>query len=468
MAWKRDPATGQMVDDGQPAAPGAVPPAAPATGVPAIPALFPPKPEHERTVTSEQRSEGELTQSANARAAVAEGAVLNANEATADLERQEAAVREKAADDKATLIEAQRKREADAEADRVRLVAEHKAADDQEIEQVRKAKVAAGAARADYWKGNASGEVLAAVLRGIDRAASSFRGETGPTGVDRILEAKIADHERKLVGEWEASKEAQDLKRADRAAFEREHDRRRIQAANQSMLELQLLDVRADKALAALGPQRSATARQEKDAAFKMARAALEQQRAAGYDNVTKVTETNRSPTGASGSNKPLSADTQALMVGAEQYAALANRNMRIIEENGGEIPVRGPLAEEFEKNDTKMAAILQKPLGKSEDDAKTARKLQGTPGVKEHIKGKLGISDPVANYKKALEVNTRTIVEEANKTAALEGTPAAASPRVAPPAAAAAPAPVREYTEKGTGRKFKGRKMPDGSIEEI
>lgn len=406
MALRKNPVTGQLEDDGQPAAaaPGMVP-------------IFPPKPEHEAELS--QRIEGEQSQTAAARAAVASGAQINANEQEAGVATQEEAIKGQQAGQTETALGALKTHLEQIENERQKFVADARASDATEIKDAADKHIAAGRARADYWKGNAAGEVFAALLRGIDRAASSFRGESGPTGTDRIIEEKISAHERALVGEWEASKEAHDLKAVDRSKYEGELARRKIEAANQSELEIKLIGARAEKAAAALGPERAAAVRAQKDAAEQKAFALTDLQRAQNYDLLSKVT--NRSPTSAAGAGK-LSTETRDLLTGAELYGQLAERNREILKQAKAGVPIQGPLATEFETNNKKMSTILQKPLGKSDSDASTARGLQSAPTLPAILGAKIGIGSPVENYLKALEVNTRTLVAEANKAAALEG----------------------------------------------
>ena len=418
-----DPKTGQLVDDGQPAVPGMVP-------------IFPPKPEYERTV--EQRIESPESQTAAAKLAVASGAQLNANEQEAGVLQQEEAVKAQQAGDAAAALEQQKKDQADIEVQRQRFIGEAKASDAAEIKDVAQKRIAAGRARADYWKGNAAGEVFAALLRGIDRAASSFRGETGPTGVDRILEEKFAAHERALVGEWEASKEAHALKATDRAKYEGELARRKIEAANQSELEIKIIGARADKALAALGPERAGALKAQKDAAEMRAAALAEQKRAEGYEQITRVT--NRSPTSAAGAagNRPLSPETREIAAGAEEYKRLQARQMELIKKNGGKFP---PLdtedGQEFETNDKAMTTILQKPLGKSDSDASKAESLQDSPGKGGVILQSLGRKQGVKNYATSLRVNADRLSKDAQTKLALEGrgaVPPVAAPKKPPP----------------------------------
>ena len=426
MGKRLDTATGQWVDDGQPD------PAA-AAGTVAVP-FFPPKPEHETTRVQEQRIESPQSAHAATQAAVASGAQLNANEQTAQVEAAESGVQQQEAGQKEAAFQALKVKQDEIEGQRQTFITEAKAADAAEIKDAADKHIAAGRARADYWKGNAAGEVFAAILRGIDRAASSFRGESGPTGVDRILEEKISAHERALVGEWEASKEAHELKAADRNKYEAELARRRIEAANQSELEIKLIGARAEKASAALGPERAGAIKAQRDAGEMKAVAALEQKRAADYDLLTKLSQTDRSPTATAGSNRPLSTETRELAAAAEEYKRLQARQTELLNKNGGKFP---PLdsedGQEFDTNDKAMTTILQKPLGKADSDALKAEGLQAAPGKGGVILQALGRKQGVKNYKTSLRVNSVRLSKDAQTKLALEGRGNA--PTVATPA---------------------------------
>jgi len=266
----------------------------PGTGGTVISSLFPAKAPYEKTVGTEIRTPGQLTQDAALKVAVTGGAKESAQEALGHVEQAEAAERANAAGNEVTELERAKTEAANTEAERVRFVESARGADRDEIDKFTKEKIAAGRAKADFWKGNASGEVLAAFLRGLDRAASSFRGESGPTGVDRIIDAKIDAHERALVAQWEASREAHQLKKADRAAYEIELEKRKIHAGNQSAAELKLYAARRDKAIAALGPERARALADMAKATDAAAEARLDQRIAQNYDNISKIEETRR------------------------------------------------------------------------------------------------------------------------------------------------------------------------------
>lgn len=285
MAMRLNPATGQLEDDGT------------GSGL----TVFPPKPAHERTITTEQRIISPESQRATAQMAVASGAQLNANEQQAGLETAESGVTVAGATDKESEIKRLKLEQAAIAKEQDDHAKASAAADATEAADIAKKNIAKGRANADFWAGNAGGEIFAAVMRGIDRAASSFRGETGPTGVDRIIQAKMEAHERALIAEWEASKEGAESRAKGRAYHAARLAEKRLNATNQSAVELQVIGARVDRGLAALGPERAAAARAQKDAAEMRAAALIEQKRAEGYEELRRATEVSRSPSATGG-----------------------------------------------------------------------------------------------------------------------------------------------------------------------
>ena len=128
----------------------------------------------------------------------------------------------------------------------------------------------------------------------IGGVAHDASGRSGPSPVDQVLEANITAHEKRLVTQWEATKDASVLRRQNRQAYEQERDRRRIAAANQSQLSLDLVGEQLNAAIAGLGPEKQAAARQAADAAIKERRAQLQQQTGQLYDAISKRSEVDR------------------------------------------------------------------------------------------------------------------------------------------------------------------------------
>ncbi len=287
-----DRATGQWKDDGVPAA--GAPPAAP--GIMAQ-SLFPAKPETE--VTTEAKTEGPQAAAARLGRTTAYGDQQVALDQQGDVMQAEA--RDKAAAAAAEVqaqqdeINARRDLEAKRVAERERLIADRQAKVDSEVDAKRKA----GAAEADYWKGNDTGRILAAVLQGVGAAAGAVRGETGPSAVERVINTAIDRHRQKLVGEWEATKESRELKDADIAAWDREKDRIEREADRQSAVETKLRTAKVEEALSKHGGDKAEAQIAELRAAAASAHAKDETTAAQHYDRETKVT--HRSPTAAPG-----------------------------------------------------------------------------------------------------------------------------------------------------------------------
>lgn len=481
MAMVFDPISKQWIDDGTGLdASAPVPGMAPAA--PAAPALAPPvlaageggaapgttiqigstKPEHETSASSQQLVKGAGSQAADAQVAASSGAFLAGSAAQEGVERQEGEVRGQAA----TAEEDARERAgldmAALEEKRRLAIQAAQVEDDDQIKQVGKAHKEKNDAEIDYFKGRPAAEIFAAILRGVDRAASSFRGETGPTGVDRVLGEKIASYKAMKLGEWEKAKDVRAAKKANSAAYQEELTRQEIAINNKLLSGLEVLRARTEKLTAQLTPDRAAAMRQQRDAAFQNHEAHLRQEREQNYDKLSKFEQTNRSPTTSGAAGKPASEETRGLVTGSETYDSLSARNEQIIAENGGKFPVKGPLAQEFETNNLKMSTVLQKPLGKSDSDASRAEKLQASPGVGAVVRDRLGDKTVVKNYLKALEVNRKNLRDEAASMAKGEGKPG--------PSAAAAPAakPAVKPPAEGEVVRFGGKRyrMVKGKLE--
>jgi hypothetical protein len=417
----------------QTAPPVLPPPAAATTTAAAAPAagltVFPAKPTYEDKTTVKTRVKSADDLAAAANLATAEAATNKAQHTMGLIGAAEADAVSEGAGKVVDARAAQLQAEKDAEAERRRVSGEHQAADDKEIEEARKAKIAAGGAREHFYDGRTTARVFSAVLQGISVAAEGIAGRSGPTPVARILEEQQAAHEKNLVGQWEASKEAHELKAANRAKYETELDRRRIAAKNQALLSLDLIEDEVKASLAALGPDKAKAADALLTATTNEQRARAKQDRASLYDKSIDRDTVNRSETssGTNPANRPLSTEAKDLANGADQYAIMAERQKAIVKANGG-FPVTGPDATEFETNERKMATILQKPLGKSGPDAEAAKELQNTPNIVDKLASKFRGAD-VDKYLRSLDVNTKSIKNEAAGMLKLEGKPDAAAP---------------------------------------
>jgi hypothetical protein len=303
MALRRNPLTGQLEEDGLPADPNALPP------IEAPPAEFnqvaagagaggvaqpisvqvgsPDRPIKE----IEQQVQGPKAVAAEKDLVAAQAATGKASSAEGAVEGQEAQIRQQYADErvaeKARAIEEARLDEMA----RRRRVDDAMASDAAAIEEDKKARLAAGKAHESFWAGRPGAQIFTKILQVIGGVAHDASGQGGPSPVDQALGQNIENHRRMLVNKWEATKEANALKRQDRQAFEAELERRSIWANNQSLAALEQLDEQMNAGIAGLSRERQAAARQVKDAALNEKRAELRQQNAQTYDQRIKRME---------------------------------------------------------------------------------------------------------------------------------------------------------------------------------
>jgi hypothetical protein len=239
----------------------------------------------------EQKQPGPGVPAAEALLRGTEAAVDAASGREGAVETDEARVRKQYADERVAELARQRDEAAAAEAARQKIVADHMAADNDEIEREKKARIDAGKARTSYWEGRPGAEIFTRLLQVIGGTAHDASGQGGPSPVERALEANMAAHEKRLVGAWEATREANALRRQNRTAYEAELERRRIAATNQSLLSIGLIDEQLNAAIAGLSPEKQAAARQAKDAATAEVRARAELKRQEGYNALVKAME---------------------------------------------------------------------------------------------------------------------------------------------------------------------------------
>lgn len=289
---------------------GLPPPAEQPPSSPAFPVMFPPKPAHEESFSTGGKVKSSDTAAAEVATDKAGAAVDAAQEELGRLSVQEGNVVKDFAD--------RRVAEQDRQAEERRLKEERRQAwktqrqvdDDREIEETRKAKVAAGAAREHFWEGRTGARVFAALLQGINQAVATFNGDSGPTPVERIINEKIQAHREKLIGQWEATKEANELKAKNRDAFEAELDRREAVATKESELSLAQIEDQLKAALAGLDPAKRKAANDLLIKTTQEARAKLREERSRVYDRTFQREETNRSESG--NGMKPSASQEQA------------------------------------------------------------------------------------------------------------------------------------------------------------
>jgi hypothetical protein len=438
-------------------------------------------PEREISDSRERKVKGAETQAADAAVADATEDVIAASDAGGQTDERESLIKQYGAGELELHAIQGGNRQAELDEERKRSVADFLEQDRQEIDKVAKAATKKNAARVDFWKGNKAGEIFAALLRGIDRAASSFRGETGPTGVDRIIDAKIDAHERMLVGEWEKSQEARAMKKAAHGEFLSELEKRKIAATNQSQAELTALNARVEKYLAALAPEKAEAARQQWQADFQLAQARLNQKSAEGYDKVVRHAETRR--TGGPGQAPAIATlanGEQVAVASPEEGKALADSKAQAdsIRAQANEVikqiqgmdkgmlgTVKSVGAQRNDLNDVMegFANTLAAKKGDASPRAVTAQKDRFWPGVSETPEGLIERINAVA----AEELRDHDARVKAAARAATPAAPAAgapAKPAGAPPAAA----PGVETRALKDGTKVRVRKRPDGKWEEV
>lgn len=403
---------------------GGAAPAAPA----AVP-VFPPKPVWEKTVSSSGKVESQASRDAERDLQLSQGKVDTAQEQVNDVTQQEAQV---AAPFAQQAAESRRESMAAAKAvedARRKYVEDAQREDDANIEEVKQAKIKAGEARKNFWAGNTAGFVLQHVLRGIGAGAAAWRKESGPTAVDKVFEEKLDAHEKALVGAYEATKEAQQLKKANNEAFLAELEKRRIFAANQSIASIDLIESELKAALAGLSPEKQKAAAALVQAAAEEARAKAKATRAAAYERTTEFRKTNRSETGSGSTprGQGLSAEGMEAADASAAYDRMAAEQEAMVKKHKG-FPLPGtPDAARFQNNETAMAAALQKQYGKSDNDAKLAEKTQGTPSTAAQIASQLPgvkelpIANPVNNYLATLNANRDRMKATANTRIAIE-----------------------------------------------
>jgi len=322
MAMVFNPITKQWEDDGTgldaaapvpgmeaPAAPVLAPPVAATGGGGAIPAspsattiqIGSTKPEFESTSSRQQLIKSPGAVAADADVAASQGAFMAGSAAQEGVERQEGEVKGQAATAEEFAREQSGLDVAALEEKRRKAIEMARAEDEDQIKQVGKAHKEKNDAEIDYFKGRPAAEIFAAILRGVDRAASSIRGESGPTGVDRVLGEKIAAYKAQKLGEWERAKEVRAAKKANSAEYQEELSRQEIAINNKLLAGLEVLRTRTEKLTAQLTPEKAAAMRQQRDAAFLNHEARARQENEQNYGKLQKFEETKRSPTGVAG-----------------------------------------------------------------------------------------------------------------------------------------------------------------------
>lgn len=317
-------------------------PASPVSPAPptAAPLVFPPaRPLHESTSTSEQKIESPASAAARLGEVAAEEAVATAREAVTDVNARiagtEAAGATAVAGQMKKDIAAKREREANDEVKRQQFLDGLR----EGIEKRTEAKKKAGAARADFWDGNAAGEVAVAIFRGIQSGIQSYRGQSGPTDAERIVEAKLAAHERKLIGAWEAEEENQRLKKEDFDRWEAGRALVAAKAAAESAEEIALIKARAEAFAKSLTPEQQRAMGDLTAKLETLENRHRDRKFAEGYDKSVKFSSTNRSESGSGGAAARAD-DTIAFdpKTGEPMFRTTTNQQAKEINSNGATI----------------------------------------------------------------------------------------------------------------------------------
>ncbi len=288
-----------------------------------------PKPASETTNTTQQASKGKATLEADAKLEAAQAAHDAVRPELTNVEVREDDAAATAAELQANERREQIERDKQAEEERRKFVESSRASDEAEIAEEKKKRQASGTAMQSYFDGRPGAEIFSRILQVVGGVAHAMSGKDGDSPVDRRLREYIAAHEKRLVADWEATKEANAKKKANRAAYEIELERRRILAANQSMASIDLIKDDLAAAIAALSPEKRKKAQAVADAALAESRAQEERKAAAGYDRMNKNETTTRDfgPGGAAGADggKPTEGTRKAAAQGGMALDAIAD-----------------------------------------------------------------------------------------------------------------------------------------------
>lgn len=357
MARVFDPISKQWIDDGLPENPvtGDAPlPGVelPADGVPAMPSVgpedvqqgplgaagqaaataplgtaenpmvaaiaHPPKPESETQVSRQQMVKGKDTIAADAALTDARAKVDAAQPALTEIESQEDNLTALTAEQTAQAKAAELERKRLAEEARQKDVAERRRQDEEMIAAEKKKRVAAGNGEQSYWQGRPAAEIFTRILQAVGGALHSAAGKSGEDPVTRTLNSYKAAHEKRLMAEHEAEREANKAKREGFERDEAEETRREIAAANQSIASIDLLGEQLKSSIASLSPEKRKAAQALADAKLAESRAEEERKAAAAYDKLTKIEETRRSMGGGGAGPEKLTERQQVGATGIE------------------------------------------------------------------------------------------------------------------------------------------------------
>lgn len=382
MALVTNPLTGELEEDGLPEDPGLAaldasplpamdqPAQGPAGGGtvlgtpdnPMVATIAPrPKPPVEIVSQTQTTLPSAAEKEAAAELNVANELVSQAAKNEAGTLQEEAKVQTGLADKKVELLEDQKtrnweldqeeKREEEAAKTHARSLAEDRA----------RKQIAAGRARADYFKGNFVGEIVAALVQSVAAGLHAVAGKDGLSPAERIFEKKYQDHEKALIAEYESSKQAEDHFRSDRPRWEAERAARRAKAAQDALHDVNMAIAVADRSLAKLGPDKVANAAAMKEALRRQADAKFEMEFSKGLREIRKYEKTSRpmgDGTGTQAGEPPWSAKP----MGREEKQAYGYGKTIIDSmERSGHIPLARDTIKKFQSN---MRQLQKEPSG--------------------------------------------------------------------------------------------------------
>jgi hypothetical protein len=317
MAMKLNPITGEMENDGIPEAPvsgvdsnpipdltapvpdqamqgpGGTPLGTPDN--PMVATIAPtPRPPVEIEVSSKRVTESPAERAAVTQSAVADGAVLNAIEQQGGVEQQEIGVKQQLDAEKIRLLQDHKKKQADAEAEAEKLLQERAAKEKMLVDNRAAKQIQAGRAHADFVQKNLVGAIIGALVSSVAAGLHAMNGKSGLSPAERIMETAYANHEKALIAEYQASKQAKEDFDENRPLFDAKIKAIKVRAANELEHDMKIALANADKTLSKLAPEKAAAAQAMKMALEKRTIAKTEQERVKGLRGVDDYKKTLR------------------------------------------------------------------------------------------------------------------------------------------------------------------------------
>jgi hypothetical protein len=302
MAMKLNPITGEMEDDGIPAQESALD----SNPVPDLTAPVPdqsmvesggaplgseanpmniaprPKPPVEIEHGSTRVTETPAEKAAVVQDTIAQGEVLNAMERQGVVEQDEIGVKQQLDAEKVRLLNEHKKRVAEGEKEKERLIQERALKEKALVDDRATKQIQAGRAHADFVQKNFVGAIIGALVSSVAAGLHAMNGKGGLSPAERIMESAYANHEKALIAEYQASKQAKDDFDNDRPRFDANIAGIKVRVANEFEHDLKLALANADKMLSKLAPEKAAAAQAMKMALEKRGFAKSEFERTKG------------------------------------------------------------------------------------------------------------------------------------------------------------------------------------------